>query len=356
MNFNFKTLGEVPLARGTRVLLTSDLNVPLVDGEVADAYRITRARRTLDFLRERGARTLLVSHRSDTSETLRPVFAYLKKELPIVFADTLAEAQALLTEAPEGSFVLLENIRRFPGEIENSEAFARDLASLAEVYVNEAFSASHRAHASIIGVPRILPHYAGFLFAEEVAHLSRAFTPPHPALVIIGGAKFETKLPLVKKFLDIADSVFICGALANDVFKARGDEVGRSLTSSVPIPEEIVRHLKLRVPPDVVRVGERIVDAGAESIAELGTLIRAARFVLWNGPLGEYQSGRYESTEAVARMIAESKAESIIGGGDTLAVVSRLGLLERFSFVSTGGGAMLQFLADGTLQGLEALR
>lgn len=357
MRFNFETLERAPITQGTCVFLTIDLNVPLVSGEVADAYRITRARRTLTFLKERGARTLLVSHRTAADETLRPVFEYLKKEFSVVFAESVAEARTRLETASEGSFVLLENIRRFAGETENSEPFAKDLASLAEVYVNEAFSASHRAHASIVGVPKFLPHYAGFLFEEEVRNLSKAFSPAHPFLFILGGAKFETKLPLIQKFLLRADTLYIGGALANDIYKARGIEVRDSLVSNGAISTLLAHHPKVRVPADMVWREEKIVDAGERAVSELAALVTGAAFILWNGPLGAYSGVDYgAATQALARAIAGSSVESIIGGGDTIAAVAQLGILEKFSFVSTGGGAMLQFLADGTLPGIEALR
>lgn len=366
MNFNFETLDKASFPRGARALVVVDFNVPIVGGMVADAYRIVRARRTLDFLRECGVQTLLVSHRSEVLETLRPVFKYLRKELPLVFAETLAETRMLLAEAPDGSFVLLENIRRFSGEIENSKTFARELASLADVYVNEAFSASHRAHASIVGVPKLLPHYAGFLFEEEVRNLSKAFSPAHPFLCILGGAKFETKLPLIKKFLAVADTIYMGGALANDIYKARGYEVGASRVSALALDAEFFANPKIQVPVDVVASGteklaeqvekyEKIVDAGPIALDDLRALIEKAKFVLWNGPFGVCEEGFDTGTIAAAQALAECDAETIIGGGDTLAVVSRLGLLERFSFVSTGGGAMLEFLANGTLPGIDAL-
>lgn len=365
-------LKDAPDLRGKHVLLRLDLNLPIEGGVVRDDFRMVRSLKTLEYLREHGARTLIVSHiESKESKTLRPVFNFISSKIPVQFAENLEEAESKISRAKEGTFVLLENIRRWPEEKSNDETFAQKLASLAEIYVNEAFSASHRAHASIVGVPRFLPHYAGFLFEEEVENLSRAFSPEHPALLILGGAKFETKMPLLTKFSRIMDTVFICGALANDFYKARGYEVGTSLVSA-QVPSAALRaNRKLQIPmkvvvqtaegsaekaADTVSPDERIVDAGESALADLRALIEKAAFVLWNGPLGEYESGFVGGTEAVAQAIAESDAESIIGGGDSLAVVSKLGLLERFSFVSTGGGAMLEFLAHETLPGIEALQ
>lgn len=208
------------------------------------------------------------------------------------------------------------------------------------------------------------------MFAEEVEHLSKAFSPEHPMLVILGGAKFETKIPLIEKFLDIADNIYVCGALANDIYRARGYETGVSLISDYGIKRKILENPKIHAPSDVIartaagsvekgpdNIGksERIVDAGSDALADLHVLVEKAAFVLWNGPLGEYEAGFDQGTIALAQMLAECDAETIIGGGDTLAVVSKLGLLERFSFVSTGGGAMLEFLANETLPGIEAL-
>lgn len=356
MTLNFKTIRECGGLRGKRVFSAIDLNVPIQDGKVVNDYRLTRSKKTLDFLEENGARTILVSHRTDKNESLAPVYEYLNRYNSIAFAKTIEEAKSALEKAEDGSFVLLENIRQFVGEEENDKVFAKKLAGLADMYVNEAFSSSHRTHASIVGVPKFLPHYAGFLFEEEVLNLSKVFSPAHPFLFILGGAKTETKLPLLKKFLDSADTVFVGGVLANDVFKARGGQVGSSCVSATAFPSALLHHQKLRVPTDVVRSGDRIVDAGEKSVADIRASTRGAKLVVWNGPLGEYEHGFTAGTEGVARALAESSAETIVGGGDTLAVIARLGILEKFSFVSTGGGAMLEFLATGTLPGVEALR
>lgn len=373
MTLNFPLLKDAGNLRGKRVFLAIDLNVPIQDEKVVDDYRVQRSRATLKFLHNSGARTLLVSHRTEETASLHPVYEYLRKQYSVAFAKTLSDARTTLARAIDGSFTLLENIRKIGGKKErnNDAAFAEELASLADRYVNEAFSISHRAHASIIGVPKSLPSYAGFLFEEEVKNLSKAFSPEHPALVILGGAKFETKMPLIKTLLALADTVYLCGALANDVYKARGYEVGVSLVSETAPDAVLLENPKLQVPSDVivrtaedsketgssaVGKGEKIVDAGSDALADLRALIEKAKFVLWNGPLGEYEAGFNTGTVALAQMLAECDAETIIGGGDSLAVVSKLGLIERFSFVSTGGGAMLEFLATGTLPGIEALK
>ncbi len=364
-------LKDVGNLRGKRVLLRLNLDLPVLNGALRDTHRIDSVKKTLGFLKEQKAKTFIVGHTGrNPKETLRPAFEYLKKTLPIEFAQTFEGAKKMLAELPDGKFILLENLRSFPGEMANDQEFAKELASLADLYVNEAFAVSHREHASIVGVPKLLPSYAGFVFAEEVEHLSKAFSPAHPALLILGGAKFETKTPLIERFLDIADNVYIGGALANDIYRARGYEVGVSLVSNCEIGPRLLENPKLHVPSDIIartdlesvekgadNVGktEKIVDIGSGGIADLRVLVEKAAFVLWNGPLGEYEAGFDQGTIALAQELAECDAETIIGGGDSIAVVSKLGLLPRFSFVSTGGGAMLEFLANETLPGIEAL-
>ncbi len=358
--------------RGKRVLLRLNLDLPVENGVPRDTYRIDSASKTLEFLRDQKAKTLIIGHVGrDPQESLRPVFEYLKKSFPVSFISTLEEAQQRIPSLEAGSFLLLENVRSFSGETKNDPTFAKELASLADLYVNEAFAVSHREHASIVGIPKLLPSYAGFVFADEVEHLSKAFSPEHPMLVVLGGAKFETKTPLIEKFLPIADDIYVCGALANDIYCARGYETGVSLVSECAISPKLLGNQKIRVPSDVivrklsgsfeknadaVEKGEKIVDAGRNALDDMRTLVENAKFVLWNGPLGEYEAGFEQGTIELAQMLAECDAETVIGGGDSLAVVSKLGLLERFSFVSTGGGAMLEFLANGTLPGISALQ
>lgn len=368
-------LRHSPSLKGKRLLLRLDLNLPFDQDGVTDTFRLDRVAKTLSFLQENGAKTLVVGHlenkETTTPESLWPVFDVFRSRVFAVFVKTFEEAKQALDTCAEGSFVMLENIRTWRGEKENDPDFSKQLASLVDIYVNDAFSVSHRKHASIVGVASLLPHYAGILFEEEVVALSRSFTPAHPALVILGGSKFETKMPLVKRFIDIADRVVLCGALSNDVYKLRGYEIGTSLVSKEVLDlRGIADNPKLYVPVDVtalvgedvvgkavdsLEVTERIVDIGTESLNDLREEIKKSAFVLWNGPLGEYESGFDKGTIALAQMIAESDVESIIGGGDSLVLISKLGLIERFSFVSTGGGAMLKFLADGTLPGIEAL-
>ena len=380
-----KTLDQANIKASTRVLLRADFNVAIQNGKVVDDFRIRKTLQTLDFLKKKGANVVMVSHidavaGSKDKPTLKPVIEALNKlGFSCTFAETIEDA-VKKSDGQEAGFILLENIRNYSGETANDPAFAVQLATLGNIYVNDAFSVSHRAHASIVGVPKLLPHFAGFQLALEVKNLSLAFNPSHPFLFILGGAKFETKLPLVEKFLDKADTIFIGGALANDLFKAKGFEVGRSTISQASNDfDGLLSNIKIILPcdvvvdsvgeqkilePDKVSKDEKILDAGPKTLVLLEEKIDAAKFILWNGPLGNYENGYKEPTHEMARMVAEATekgAKSIVGGGDTLAAIAELkqigseSLEEAFTFVSTGGGAMLDFLAKGTLVGILSL-
>jgi phosphoglycerate kinase len=339
-----KTITEAGNLEGKKVLVRVDWNVPVLDGQVADDFRIRHSLPTIEFLRKAGAEVIILSHYTGEGDSLAPIAEHARKYLP------------QLAFNGEGNLRLMENLRHDPGEKKNDPAFAEKLAKLGEIYVNEAFSASHREHASIVSLPKLLPSYAGLRFAEEVNELSKAFYPKHPFLFILGGAKFDTKLPLLKKFMDIADDIFVGGALANDFFKAMGKDVGVSLVSDGEFGlSELFNSGKIILPEDTIDAGGKILDAGPISLEKLKEKIESAKLILWNGPLGHYEGGYKVATLALAKMIAESGKESIVGGGDTLAAIDELKLLDEFSFVSTGGGAMLDFLAHGTLPGIEAL-
>ncbi len=367
---------DVTKLRGVPVLLRSSLNVPTEGGVVTNTYRLQESVKTIELLAKAGARVVVMGHlgRSPT-ESLQPVFAALSSmtALPLSFAsdvggpDSVEKAAAL----KDGEVLLIENVRREAREEANDPELARRLAALAEVYVNDAFPDSHRAHASIVGVPALLPHYAGPNFIKEHEGIAPAFTPTSPSLAIIGGAKFETKEPVLKFLLEKYDRVFVGGALANDFLAARGHEVGVSLVSREYDLSRYLTHPKLMLPTDVVVDGprgvtrraasavekdERVLDVGPESLAALAPLVAAAKCIVWNGPMGNFENGFKEGTLSVARMIADSAAHSVIGGGDTLAAIEESALHGNFSHVSTAGGAMLQFIADGTLPGIEALR
>lgn len=371
-----KFLSSVPqeALKGKRILLRTDVNVPVSHGVVTDAFRIERALETIQYLRNAGARVLVCAHRGrDPHESLRPVADALRAAVPLSFVSSVfgAEAETAAKLMKNGDVLLFENIRSVPGEEENSSTVARRLAAYADWYVNDAFSASHRAHASIVGVPAIIPAYAGLLFEREYTHLSSALMPKSPSLVILGGAKFDTKEPLIEKLLTTYDQVFLAGALVNDAFKAKGFEVGRSLVSSHTPRASVLSHPRLLLPTDVlveradgqarVRAShevcpdEKIVDIGPDSFAQLLPHIHAAAYILWNGPTGLYESGYDDWTNAIASAIGRVSATTVVGGGDTLASITREGLEKQFSFVSTAGGAMLEFLMEGTLVGIQAL-
>lgn len=368
---NFRTLTQAPPLRGVRVILRADLNLPFERGKVGDDFRLQQILPTIMYLIKAGARTTLISHRGEESESLRPIADRLSQFMPVSFANDFKELTDLQKKSEPGSVILLENIRKFPGEIENKESFSRQLSHFGDIYVNEAFSASHRAHASIVGVPKYLESFAGFLFENEVVNLSKALKPTRPALFILGGAKISTKLPLIEKFLKTYDSIFVGGAMANDFYVHKGFSVGQSLVSDTVVSlEKAMKHSGLVLPADVVVTGvrgvstkepqavsadERIVDAGQETITKLRSLISRAKFILWNGPIGMYESGFQSGSEGIARAIAASNAFSIVGGGDTAALIHQINLKDRFGFLSTAGGAMLDFLANETLPGIEAL-
>lgn len=372
-----KTIHDIPHLDRVKVLLRADFNVPIKNGKVADDFRIRAALPTIDFLRKGGAVVIIISHLESPdggNPSLDPVATRLRElGVDVEFVKDYKKALALIDQeySVEGvrKCFLLENVRGFEGEKKNDDGFARELASLADIYVNDAFSVCHREHASVVGVPRHIPGYAGIQLGREITELSKAFSPSHPFLFILGGAKFETKIPLVEKFLPSADSIFIGGALANDLLKAQGREVGVSKISSGKIDLSVIAsNSKVFSCVDVAIANEGnknvehiepddlIADVGEKTVALLEEKISQASFILWNGPFGIYEKGFTWGTEECARLIAQNdKATKIVGGGDTLAAIAKLGIESKFTFVSTGGGAMLDFLAQGSLPGIKAL-
>ena len=377
-----RSVRYIPHLENIPVLLRASLNAPVEQGRVTNDYRLRRAIPTINFLRGEHARVVLIGHTGDKgTETLRPVYEALKRHIPsLVFSDSTIgpEARAAVRALPPGGVLMLENLRRHSGEKGNSQEFARDLSELADVFVQDSFDVCHRTHASVVGVPSFLPSYAGLQVEAEVRELTRALTPKRPSLAVIGGAKFSTKQPILEKLLQSYDRVFVGGALANDFMVECGYGVGTSLVSEgdKAALRELLKNPKLMLPLDEVvapagshedDVDERVVapdrvpgdlailDDGPRTVAALGELALGANTILWNGPLGNYEKGFEEATEAFAKLVAKSKAYSVIGGGDTVAAVKKLNISDRFSFISTGGGAMLDFMARGTLPGLQAL-
>lgn len=371
---NLPTLESLGDLSGKRVLLRTSLNVPLDEGDVRNDFRLQKALPTIDYLRNAGAKVLILAHLGRDGDSLLPIFEALTKTHPMLFAPDFESDQTkvIVGGMKNGDVLLFENVRRDPREEANDPAFAAMLAHFGDAYVNDAFADSHRAHASIVGIPALLPSAAGILMTEEVQHLSRALSPVHPSLFILGGAKFETKRPLLEKCLPLYDHVFTGGAIANDFFKAMGYETGTSLVSPniagafdtlrahgnllLPLDVTVTKDGVSRIAtPETVARDEMIVDAGPATLEALTHHINEGKFILWNGPLGNYELGFNTNTEAVAHAIAGSSATSIVGGGDTVAAIAKLGLSEKFTFLSTGGGAMLDFLATGTSPAIDAL-
>lgn len=368
-----KKVTEAGDLKGKRIFVRLDLNVPVAGGKVANDFRIKRALPTIEYLQKEGAKIILASHFEGEGGSLAPVCEYLGGIYPdcLFVRDYYPAVPREIEDAlAKGEIVLLENLRKYEGEKANDEDFAKALAGIADVYVNDAFPSSHRAHASIVGIPKFIPGFAGLAFAEEIENLKQALSPEKPFLFVLGGAKFETKLPLVEKFLHIADKIFIGGALANDALAAKGLNVGKSLVSESKPDLSFIENEKFILPIDVaVKTGESvsikrvedvadedvILDVGPASLAGLGSQIKDFKFILWNGPLGNYEKGFTEGTTALAKIISESGAKSVVGGGDTIASIEALGIMDRFTFISAGGGAMLDFLANETLPGIEAL-
>ncbi len=370
----FTSIKDARGLAGKRVLLRTSLNVPLENDRVSNTYRIERASETIAFLRDAGARVVIIAHIGrDPKDTLKPVYDTLREQFDISWCDSVVgrDVQDKVDGLSDGEILMLENLRREPGEIANDDEFARRIAAYGDIYVNDAFSVSHRSHASVVGVSQYLPAYAGLRFIEEYEQLSAAQEPAPPSLFVLAGAKFETKLPLVETYIKKYDHVFVGGALVNDIFRAKGYEVGASMVSNVDLSgSPLLSHTKLLLPSDVtvygangkevkqvteVRDGETILDAGPKTVEMLTGYVNKAQTVLWNGPLGDYRRGFCEQTEAFARVLAEAPGRAVIGGGDTVASIQALGLLDTYDFVSTAGGAMLKFLEHGTLPGIEAL-
>lgn len=371
---HLKLITEVKELRGVTVIVRSSCNVPLLEGKVRNSFRLRRALPTLQFLRAAGARTIVISHIGrNPEETLQPVYDALNTSLAMEWGGdiTSSDFAAIKSAMKDGDIVFCENLRRDVREESNDVEFAQMIAQYGDIYVNDAFAEAHREHASTFGVASILPSFAGITLAEEVNELKKVMQPEHPSLFLLGGAKFETKMPLVEKYLELYDTVFVGGALANDILKARGLEVGKSLVSDVSLEgAAFLWSEKLLVPIDVVVEGpdgvqtkpanavnseEKIYDMGPETIAMLGHYIATAKTILWNGPFGNYEAGFLESTEAVAQLIAEADGFSVLGGGDTVAAVEKLCLNDKFGFVSIGGGSMLTFLEHGTTTVLQKL-
>jgi phosphoglycerate kinase len=387
--FNKKTIEDIDL-KGKKVLVRVDFNVPLKDGGVGDDTRIRAALPTIEYLLKQNAAVILCSHLGrpkggpDPKYSLKPVADYLAKLLkkPVAFApDCIGpEAEATAKALKPGEVLVLENTRFHPEEEKNDMGMAKQLASLAEVFVNDAFGTAHRAHASTEGVTHFLPAVAGYLLEKEIKYLGQAIADPkRPFVAIMGGSKISDKIGVIKNLLTKADSILIGGGMANTFFKAQGYPVADSLVEddSLETAKELLSlgGQKLRLPVDVVLgdrfdaeaatktmsvgpipEGWRILDIGPETVKAYGKVIDAAGTVVWNGPMGVFEFPKFAvGTFGIAKAIAASKAVSIIGGGDSVAAIQESGLADKITHISTGGGASLEMLEGLDLPGVAAL-
>jgi len=392
---NFKTVRDVDVS-GRRVFVRADLNVPLDDGRITDDTRIRASLPTLVYLLERGAIVILASHlgrpkgKVNDALRLKPVADRLSQLLgrPVrMTGDALGPGvQVAVEKLRPGDLILLENLRFHAEEEANDPEFARALASLADLYVNDAFGAAHRAHASTEGITHDLPAVAGLLMEREVEALSRLLKrPPRPFHAVIGGAKVSGKLEVLTALLSRCQAVLVGGGMANTFLAARGLELGKSLveadqlenakrilaearrkrvrlmlpTDAVVAPQIHVRARTRVVPVDEVPKDQMIVDIGPETRRAYAEHLAKAKTIFWNGPMGVFEVSQFaEGTNEIARVIAKRTARgavTIVGGGDSVAAVEKLGLADRMTHVSTGGGASLEFIEGKTLPGVAAL-
>lgn len=387
-----KSIRDLELT-GRRLFLRVDFNVPLEEGRVGDDTRIVETLPTVRLAIQRGARVICASHlgkpkgKRKPELSLAPVAVRLAELLaaPVRFVEDCGGPDA--TKAAEslqpGDVLLLENLRFHSGEESNDPEFARQLASLAETYVDDAFGAAHRAHASVVGVPRLVAEKgAGLLLEKEVRELSRLLDPERPFAAILGGAKISGKIDTLRVLARRADILLIGGGMANHFVRALGLSVGRSLLEEdkVPLAREILEICKeagktIALPSDFVvaespddAAGAQTVpihkippermalDVGEKTLEQFGRLLQPARTVFWNGPMGVFEKPPFDrGTMALARLVAACKAVTVVGGGESVQAAHQAGVAEKFTHVSTGGGASLEFLAEGKLPGIEAL-
>lgn len=393
--FNIKTISDRNIS-GQTVLLRVDFNVSSLDGiTIADDIRIRQTIPTLSQLLKNGNKLILLSHldrpeKRDPKYSLKMVAKHLQTLLPkytvTLVDDFLSEkGKKIIENQKQKEIVMLENIRFYPGEKDNERSFAKQLAGLASVFINDGFGVCHRSEASIVGIPRYLPSYAGLLLEKEVETIARVMKKPKkPFVAIIGGAKISTKIAVLSKLLDMADYLLIGGALANTMLLAQGYAIGKSVAepsekkTAVSLFYLAAQKNAVLVLPDDAVVGlpheksnggevvsianipksQYILDIGPLTEAKFGSIIAKAGTIIWNGPMGLTENKNFaRGTDFLYYAIAQNeKAFSVVGGGDTLAAISRKEYLDKITHVSTGGGAMLEFIEKGTLPGIEALR
>ncbi len=390
-----KYIDEVEI-KNKKVLIRVDYNISLKDDlTIADDARIRQSLPTLEYLLQDQNRLILISHLGrpkgkDPIYSLKPVVNHLQKLLPknkiILIDDFLDEKNKnVFKQQKNNEIIVLENIRFYPEEKNNDENFAKKLAQLGDVFVNDAFAVCHRADASVVGINKFLPSYGGLLLKKEVKILTKVMSKPKkPLVAIIGGAKISTKLPLLYKLTEIADYLLIGGGLANTFFCAQGLEIGQSLCEYEQVADArkllfhaVQKNTAVILPSDVVigdpknsqnggqvkkiyelPSGAIILDIGPETQAKFGTIIAKAKTIIWNGPVGFFENPAFRrGTDFIYYAITQNQqATSIVGGGDTLAAISKKEYLDKITHISTGGGAMLEFIEKGTLPGIEALK
>ena len=393
----FKTLDDLTV-KGKRVLVRADLNVPVADGKVTDATRIERQAPTIKELAEAGARVIVLSHfdrpkgKVVPSMSLKVLLEPLSRAVgrKVAFAEDCIgpKAQAAVAALKDGDVLLLENTRFHKGEEENDSAMARELAALGDIFVNDAFSAAHRAHASTDGVARLLPNAAGRSMQAELTHLQKALAhPERPLLAVVGGAKVSTKIALLENLVKRVEVLVIGGAMANTFLAAQGIKVGKSLYepdhletarkilqaakdsgAAILLPTDVVvaKEFKTGAAHRIVGVGEiaedeMVLDVGPASIAEFEKRLTDTRTLVWNGPFGAFETAPFDKgTVAAAKAVAKATRAgallSVAGGGDTVAALAHAGVEDDFTYVSTAGGAFLEWLEGKELPGVEALQ
>lgn len=355
------------LPRATKTRHTCLVRVSLNITNPAESYRLTSALPTIRAIHKKGYRIILMSHRGrpngvDTRYSLRSIAPVLARFLgqPVHFIPHTEPKKIVgVVAAAPGNIVLLENLRFHKGEHASQLSFAKTLASLGQIYVNDAFSDSHRNDASIVRLPRLLPSYAGILFMREVATLSRVVArSKKPLVLVVGGAKVPEKLHMIERFKNEAEAILVGGVTANTLLSAQGKDIGRSFIDHdmLPLAKKLAHLPHLLLPHDFIIVDDKIKDIGPLTIARFCDAIAKATSIIWNGPMGLFEEERFARGSCeIARAIAKSSAFSVAGGGDTTELITHLKLEKKMGFVSTGGGAMLEFLINQTLPGIEAL-
>lgn len=379
---------------GKRVILRAGLNVPIANGLVDDDFRIQRFLPTLSYLEEQGAIVIVLAHLGrELDDTLEPVAEYIADHVHNMmfykdffhsygtdsFTSNIQTLQSDLEKAEPGNIFLLDNVRQTKSEKSNDQELAQSLADLGDIYVHDAFPAAHRKHMSTFGIPSLFnkeSKFSGVTFHMEQTILQKAMKPESPSVFVLGGAKFDTKLPLIESFLPIYDKVMIGGALANNLIKLAGYEVGTSLVEDLTIGQEnslkkVLESSNFILPSSVTcetESGEKvtktlseitntdnILDVSPETVLANKELFTDAKSFLWNGPLGYYEGGYVAGSQKLAELVGSSESNSIAGGGDTIAAIYSTKQEDNFTFLSSAGGAMITYLSEGTLPGIDVL-